>query len=142
MQRRELTDEEVRTRLAQFAEELRELVEGEERDRKLRDFPPSISPELGKFIVKAIDRYLAGREPSMDHALGLRRRGRPAKPGKHRDLAIEVARRRFCGESWNKICDDLRFDDQRELQRICERYSEAVSKYFGQKAADRLNDGD
>jgi hypothetical protein len=97
--------------------------------RKSHPFPPSISDELVEFIAGGIEKYLKGECQSLDRAFGLARgRGKPKLPfgqGKNFELAKKIFWLQYQGLSWKKIGDQLD-KDPRELQRILDRYRDAV----------------
>jgi hypothetical protein len=72
------------------------------------------------------------RNGTLDQALGLARyRGeKPSTPGKYFTLAVEVFEMRARGMSWANIAEKTGFDDQRELQRICEREMPHVIRHY------------
>ncbi|WP_028136319.1 hypothetical protein [Bradyrhizobium japonicum] len=89
-----------------------------------------------RWLAEAIDerKHWGG---SLDQALGLARyRGeKPSKPGKYFTLAVEVFEMRARGMSWNAISEKTGFDDQRELQRICDREMEHVIRHYAEDLA-------
>ena len=101
------------------------------------------------FAERAIRELLEGKHPSLDHALGLVNPvGKPKQPpGKHIALAKEVFYRRE-GEpllknckpmTWGRICEELKFTDERKLRAIYERNLPHVVKYFSDKLTAKLS---
>jgi hypothetical protein len=93
-------------------------------------------------VTNAIDRYLDGKNTSLDDAFGLKRQGRPKSDltkGKHFNLAEKAVIGRMAGKSWRQLCDELGFDDARELQRIEKRYRTDVLKKFSKQLSDALD---
>lgn len=136
------TPEEVRSQLAEFARQLRALKETEQEFMAGRMSAPSISFDLIDLVADAVEQYLGGKKASLDHAFGLRRRGRPKADlarSKYFALAEKAVLGRMCGRTWRQLCDELNFSDQRELQRIEKRYRTDVLKKFSKQLNDRLN---
>ena len=93
----------IKNNLARFAAQLRQLVDRETKQLKLKPFPRSIDADLADLVAGAIERYLGG-EPSMDRALGLVRSGRPSRAGRNFEFARdEIGWRLAQGLSFKKI---------------------------------------
>jgi hypothetical protein len=72
------------------------------------------------FASNAIQSYLNGTAPSLDHAFGLvRSRGAQKRDSMHRNAVIRAIDMRLEGKTWKRICNELPFDDERELRRMC-----------------------
>lgn len=74
------------------------------------------------FASNAIQSYLNGNAPSLDHAFGLvRPRGAQKRDSKHRDKVTTAIKMRLDDKTWKEICDSLSFEDERELRRMCKK---------------------
>lgn len=130
------TTSENRAKLRRFVEELRLLVGEEKFRRKLRAFPPSISPDVAEFVAGAIEGYLAGHNSSLDHAFGLIKRPGRVWPsggaGENFELAKHLFWMRWEGKSWDEIIaeydpyGDKPRNHLRELQKILHRYEAKI----------------
>jgi hypothetical protein len=86
------------------------------------EFQAPCEAELIRRAAEAFRQVSNGQ--SLDDAFGQKRsRGRPktGKPGKHFETAQRVFHLRQSGLSWFAVCNEIGFEDQRELQRIFER---------------------
>lgn len=80
------------------------------------------------FASNAIQSYLNGSAPSLDHAFGLvRSRGAQKRDSKHRDTVTRAIGMRLEGKTWKRICDELPFYDERELRRMCVKFFTEVA---------------
>lgn len=104
------------------------------------EFGSPAEAELIERAAGAFEAVLTGTP--MDEAFGRKRaRGRPKteKPGKHFELAMRATELRMGGQSWKRVCDQLDFPDQRELQRIVEREWPRVAADIARRVANSLN---
>lgn len=83
------------------------------------DRVPYASSRLA-FAANAIRNFLNGTQPSLDHAFGLvRSRGAQKRDSMHRAAVTRAIEMRLEGKTWKRICNELPFDDERELRRMC-----------------------
>ena len=125
MNKRPADTQEAEKRLAALAEQIK---------RHFAEYAPHetfVAYDLLKWFADAVDER-AQRRGSLDQALGLARyRGeKPSKPGKYFTLAVEVFEMRARGLSWKAISEKTGFEDQRELQKICDREMEHVIRHY------------
>ena len=130
MSKRPVDPEAAERRLADLAEQIR---------KHFAEYKPHetfVAYDLLEWLVDAVDER-ARRKGSLDQALGLARyRGeKPTKPGKYFTLAVEVFELRFRGMSWSAISKKTGFDDQRELQKICDREMDHEIRHYASEIA-------
>ena len=107
---------EAAKRLAKLCQQLEDHID----EYKFERDQTGVSFELVQWFVAAV-KAAEKDSGSLERALGLRRgKGRPKKtgPGKHFQVAERVLFLKSQGKSWKKLCDELNFSDQRELQKI------------------------
>ncbi len=119
-----------------WLEKLCQQMENHIDEYKFEPDETGVSFELVRWFVGAVRKG-----GSLELALGIRRgKGRPKKtgPGKHFDVARRVFSLRSQGKSWKKICEELNFTDQRELQKIYERERPKVQRAIADRIVLRL----
>lgn len=84
-----------------------------------------IHPNLGDWLLAAIERYLAKEFSTLDAALGLRGRPGPKRKAatpKELDLGRKVLMLRFNGKSWTDVVSELDWPkDESQLRELCDR---------------------
>ena len=133
-------------KLRELAADLAAVVERERVLRKQSSFPPSFPSERADWFLAGVESYLAGKQPSLDHALSLvRRRGKPKakKPsGPNYERAKKIFWMRGPGprpeKSWLKIADEFPEADVRDLQRELKRYTPDIVAEIAEEVSRRL----
>jgi len=88
----------------------------------------TVDGDTAEWLAGALNKYLSGDAPSLDHAFGLiAPKQRPKKTEEHVALARRILAMKLEGKSWKDIVDTLATDgasvtDPRSLKRIYDEY--------------------
>ena len=127
---------EAAKRLAKLCQQLEDHLD----EYKFEPDQTCVSFELVQWFVAAV-KAAEKDGGSLERALGLRRgKGRPKDtgPGKHFQLVGQVFFLKSRGKSWKTVCEELNFEDQRELQKIYKRELPKVLRAYADEIVNRL----
>ncbi|HMJ27390.1 MAG TPA: hypothetical protein VK512_01575 [Xanthobacteraceae bacterium] len=128
-----------REHLREFARDVGVFITEEQRKQKKgREFPPTVSYELAEWFLKGVVEFLDGKQSSLDRALGLSSgKGRPiveSPSGEAYERAKRVFELRALGKKWKEITDHLGLDDHRNIEKELKRYRADILDEYRQYA--------